>query len=54
MDLDIWAGLFFLLMGFRRLVEQPFDRRLRQSSPTAFQVRHGAQEAFRQPASAGP
>src|SRR5262249_61534625 len=56
MDHDISAGLSSLSMRFHRL-GQSLHRQPRQlpypSSPTAFQARHDAQEAFRQLAFAG-
>jgi len=52
-DPDISAGLSFPSKRF--LEQQPFGRRPRHpSSPTAFEAQFDAQEAFRQPAFAGP
>jgi hypothetical protein len=53
MDLDILAGLSFLVMRFHGL-GQPLRRQPRQTSSTAFQARPYADEAFRQPDFAGP
>jgi hypothetical protein len=54
MDCDISAGLSFLSKRFF-LLEQPFGSQQRHpSAPIAFQARPYADEAFRQPASAGP
>jgi len=49
MDYDISAGLSFLSERFHRLGCQP-----RRSSPIAFEARPDVDEAFRQPAFAGP
>jgi hypothetical protein len=54
-DPDISAGLSFPSKRFDGLERQPFGRRLRHpSSPTAFEAQPDAQEAFLQPAFAGP
>jgi hypothetical protein len=54
-DLDISAALSFPSKRFDHLGRQPFGRRPRHpSSPTAFEAEPDAQEAFLQPAFAGP